>query len=145
MRSKTQKMWGSLLKPWNAFHALQIYNFHLVQTLNYTKGWHFTCEEALFRALEQAALRWWHVLLWKYSNAPWIWSCAMCCRWTCFSSGVRRPSEVPSNPHNSVFCETRLLDSLVSTTTLQWLSLLMEQLNSAGMSAVCHRAQHGLS
>lgn len=39
------------------FLCLQIFNFHLVQTLNYTQGRHFRCEEALFRALEQAAQR----------------------------------------------------------------------------------------
>lgn len=50
-------MWGSLLKLWSAFYALQIYSFHLVQTLNYTQKRHFRCEEALFRALEQAAQR----------------------------------------------------------------------------------------
>lgn len=83
VRSKIQKIWGSLLKLWSAFCALQIYNFHPVQTLNYTQGRHLTCEEAL----EQVAQR--GVLLWRYSNP-------------CFSTGVRWPSEVPSNPHHSV-------------------------------------------
>lgn len=34
-----------------------MYNFHVVQTLNYTQGGLFTCEEALLRALESRAQR----------------------------------------------------------------------------------------
>lgn len=66
----------------------------------------------------------------------------MGCRWTCFSSGVRWPSELPSNPHNSVILWNKTFRWLgfyynFTVSHLWCASLLMEQLKSAGMFSLC--------
>lgn len=46
----------------------------------------------------------WSFLLWRYSKHSWIWSCATCSTWTCFSRGglTTWPPEPPFNPKHFV-------------------------------------------
>ena len=57
----------------------------------------------------------WILLLWRYSRPAWTQSCAACCRWPCFGTGVGLDDSQRSLPPHTIlgFCKVYSILNLV--------------------------------
>ena len=89
--------------------------------------------------------RLWSLLLWRYSRPAWTRSCAVCCRWPCFSRriGLDDPQRSLPTPTILWFCDSVILwKSLYILTSILTIILTRDKSMQGNLSKRQTLAQH---